>query len=160
MQRKIQTRVILSLQLIKTRNFAGVIGAKHASVRDRIGGIQQNYGSELYWGFSVYETRVKTNDEAGFHICVGRDVPLIAQFLKSSWRAPLFSEDGRGSQKGAIVNCASVNSSMSGQGTVPYTTSKHAVIGITKAVRQTIYQINYSLLIPVLAASGPWSPRP
>ena len=44
-----------------------------------------------------------------------------------------YREEGRAPQRGAIVNCASVNSIMSLQGTVPYTISKHAVVGITKA---------------------------
>lgn len=37
-------------------------------------------------------------------------------------------------QRGAIVNCASVNSVLSGAATLSYTASKHAVVGITKAV--------------------------
>ena len=36
---------------------------------------------------------------------------------------------------GSIVNCASVNSLQSLAGAGPYTASKHAVNGITKAVR-------------------------
>jgi NAD(P)-dependent dehydrogenase (short-subunit alcohol dehydrogenase family) len=43
------------------------------------------------------------------------------------------SEEGRAPQRGTIVNCASVNSIVSLRGTVPYTISKHAVVGITKA---------------------------
>ena len=42
-------------------------------------------------------------------------------------------EEGRVEQKGSIVNCASVNSTMSIAGTSAYTASKHAVMGITKA---------------------------
>jgi len=42
-------------------------------------------------------------------------------------------ESGRVPQLGSIVNCASVNSLQSMQGTVAYTASKHAVHGITKA---------------------------
>jgi NAD(P)-dependent dehydrogenase (short-subunit alcohol dehydrogenase family) len=42
-------------------------------------------------------------------------------------------EEGRVPQHGAIANCASVNSIMSLQGTVPYTISKHGVVGVTKA---------------------------
>lgn len=37
-------------------------------------------------------------------------------------------------QRGSIVNCASVNSIISGPTSGGYTTSKHAVVGITKAV--------------------------
>ena len=42
-------------------------------------------------------------------------------------------EEGRVAQRGSIVNCASVNSIMSGAGTSGYTASKHAVLGMTKA---------------------------
>ncbi|OCT45296.1 3-oxoacyl-[acyl-carrier-protein] reductase FabG [Cladophialophora carrionii] len=41
-------------------------------------------------------------------------------------------EDGRPPQRGAIVNCASVNSLLTMPGTGPYTASKHACYGITK----------------------------
>lgn len=41
-------------------------------------------------------------------------------------------EDGRAPQMGAIVNCASVNSLMSVQGSGCYTAGKHAVYGMTK----------------------------
>jgi len=44
------------------------------------------------------------------------------------------SDEGRVPQRGAIVNCASLNSQMSIAGSVAYTTSKHAVMGITKTV--------------------------
>ncbi|KIW33468.1 uncharacterized protein PV07_00318 [Cladophialophora immunda] len=42
-------------------------------------------------------------------------------------------EPGRPLQRGAIVNCCSVNSMLSMPGTGGYTASKHAVLGITKA---------------------------
>ncbi|KAK5723448.1 hypothetical protein LTR15_005146 [Elasticomyces elasticus] len=42
-------------------------------------------------------------------------------------------ESGRVSQRGSIVNCASVNSIQSGAGSSGYTASKHAVLGMTKA---------------------------
>lgn len=42
-------------------------------------------------------------------------------------------EKGRVEQKGAIVNCASVNSIQAGAGTTGYSASKHAVLGLTKA---------------------------
>lgn len=42
-------------------------------------------------------------------------------------------EHGRVEQRGAIVNCASVNSIQAGAGTTGYTASKHAVLGMTKA---------------------------
>lgn len=42
-------------------------------------------------------------------------------------------ESGRVGQRGSIVNCASVNSIQAGAGTTGYTSSKHAVWGITKA---------------------------
>ena len=58
----------------------------------------------------------------------------MAQMLKQS---PLGSdsgiEDGRVQQKGSIVNCASVNSILGGAGTTGYTSSKHAVLGMTKS---------------------------
>lgn len=44
------------------------------------------------------------------------------------------SENGRVAQRGSIVNCASVNSIQAGAGTGGYSASKHAVMGITKAV--------------------------
>lgn len=44
------------------------------------------------------------------------------------------SEEGRVPQRGAIVNCASLNSQMSIAGSIAYTTSKHVVMGITKTV--------------------------
>jgi NAD(P)-dependent dehydrogenase (short-subunit alcohol dehydrogenase family) len=44
------------------------------------------------------------------------------------------SEEGRVEHCGAIVNCASVNSRMCTPGSIAYTTSKHAVDGITKTV--------------------------
>ena len=56
----------------------------------------------------------------------------MAQMLTQS---PLDSgiEDGRVQQKGSIVNCASVNSILGGAGTTGYTSSKHAVLGMTKS---------------------------
>lgn len=42
-------------------------------------------------------------------------------------------ETGRVEQRGAIVNCASVNSIQGGAGTTGYTASKHAVLGMTKS---------------------------
>lgn len=42
-------------------------------------------------------------------------------------------EEGRVEQKGAIVNCASVNSIQGGAGTTGYTAAKHAVLGMTKS---------------------------
>lgn len=42
-------------------------------------------------------------------------------------------EPGRVDQRGSIVNCASVNSLLSLPGSAPYTASKHACHGITKA---------------------------
>lgn len=42
-------------------------------------------------------------------------------------------ESGRVDQRGAIINCASVNSIQGAKGTTPYTASKHAVVGMTKA---------------------------
>ncbi|KAH7409508.1 hypothetical protein BKA64DRAFT_399128 [Cadophora sp. MPI-SDFR-AT-0126] len=41
-------------------------------------------------------------------------------------------EEGRVEQRGSIVNCASINSGMALPGTLPYTTAKHAVLGITR----------------------------
>lgn len=43
------------------------------------------------------------------------------------------SEEGRIPQQGSIVNAASVNSIQAGAGTTGYTSSKHGVVGITKA---------------------------
>ncbi|KAK5080260.1 hypothetical protein LTR05_008708 [Lithohypha guttulata] len=42
-------------------------------------------------------------------------------------------EQGRVEQRGAIVNCASVNSIQGGAGTTGYTAAKHAVLGMTKS---------------------------
>ncbi|KAH7336074.1 hypothetical protein BKA65DRAFT_402711, partial [Rhexocercosporidium sp. MPI-PUGE-AT-0058] len=44
----------------------------------------------------------------------------------------MMNEEGRVEQRGSIVNCASINSGMALPGTLPYTTSKHAVLGITR----------------------------
>jgi NAD(P)-dependent dehydrogenase (short-subunit alcohol dehydrogenase family) len=44
-------------------------------------------------------------------------------------------ENGRPPQRGAIVNCASVNSVQAGAQSSGYSAAKHAVVGITKCVR-------------------------
>jgi NAD(P)-dependent dehydrogenase (short-subunit alcohol dehydrogenase family) len=58
----------------------------------------------------------------------------------------------RTSHRGSIVNCASVNSIQSVVGSVAYTASKHAVVGITKAVRvfltERLLCLSLSLLYP------------
>jgi len=55
----------------------------------------------------------------------------LAQMLKQD---PIGGEEeGRVGQRGAIVNCASVNSIQAGAGTTGYSAAKHAVLGMTKA---------------------------
>jgi len=50
-------------------------------------------------------------------------------------------------QRGSIVNCASVNATMTIQGSGAYTASKHAVHGITKTVRSFLGPIGFSPLL-------------
>jgi NAD(P)-dependent dehydrogenase (short-subunit alcohol dehydrogenase family) len=63
-----------------------------------------------------------------------------------------FTVKRRTSHRGSIVNCASVNSIQSVVGSVAYTASKHAVVGITKAVRvfltERLLCLSLSLLYP------------
>ncbi|TVY69021.1 Gluconate 5-dehydrogenase [Lachnellula suecica] len=63
-------------------------------------------------------------------------------------KEPLPFEEGSIAQRGAIVNAASVNSLLSLPGSVPYTTSKHAVMGITKtaALEARAHQIRVNAL--------------
>jgi len=55
----------------------------------------------------------------------------LRQMLK---QGSIAVEDGRTEQRGSIVNAASVNSIQAGAGTSGYSASKHAVVGMTKAV--------------------------
>jgi NAD(P)-dependent dehydrogenase (short-subunit alcohol dehydrogenase family) len=72
----------------------------------------------------------------------------------------LHSEEGRPPQRGSIVNCASVNSIQAGAGVTGYTASKHAVMGLTKAVSLPPYtesvatDIQYNLTPPGLSRSS------
>jgi NAD(P)-dependent dehydrogenase (short-subunit alcohol dehydrogenase family) len=50
-------------------------------------------------------------------------------------------------QRGAIVNCASVNSLQSMAGTGAYTASKHGCHGITKTVRIRFQKRYYSQVV-------------
>lgn len=54
------------------------------------------------------------------------------QILQMSKQEPQVSKWSSVPQRGAIVNCASVNSILSGVTTAAYTASKHAVVGLTK----------------------------
>ncbi|KAH5003508.1 hypothetical protein HBI74_232050 [Parastagonospora nodorum] len=54
------------------------------------------------------------------------------QIQQMSRQEPGNCSDHPFAQRGAIVNCASVNSILAGMATGPYTASKHAVVGITK----------------------------
>ncbi|KAG4433444.1 hypothetical protein IFR05_011070 [Cadophora sp. M221] len=62
----------------------------------------------------------------GVYLCTKHE---LRQMMKQD---SIEVEEGRVEQKGSIVNCASINSGMALPGTLPYTTAKHAVLGITR----------------------------
>jgi len=70
--------------------------------------------------------KVQDVNATGVFLCTKHQ---LRQMMKQS---SIEVESGRVPQLGSIINCASVNSLLSIAGSVSYTTSKHASLGITK----------------------------
>ena len=64
--------------------------------------------------------------------CIGVLISMKYELRQMMKQDPKASEPGGFSQRGSIVNAASVNSSQTMAGTAAYTASKHAVAGLTK----------------------------
>ncbi|KAH9224852.1 hypothetical protein DL95DRAFT_400155 [Leptodontidium sp. 2 PMI_412] len=62
----------------------------------------------------------------GVYLCTKHE---LRQMMKQD---SIEVEEGRVEQRDSIVNCASINSGIALPSTLPYTTAKHAVLGITR----------------------------
>jgi len=120
-------------------NFAGIAGAPEGVMGATLDGFKKTLDVNCTGVF--LSTKVEMN-----------------QMMKQS---SLEVEEGRVPQKGAIVNCASINSIMAVPGGVGYTTAKHAVNGITKtgALEGRKHNIRVNSISPGFLLTGLVTPN-
>jgi NAD(P)-dependent dehydrogenase (short-subunit alcohol dehydrogenase family) len=96
--------------------------------------------------FTDFKRLVEVNINGTFLV-----TSLISAVMKAQDAVPVFEhEPERGLTRGSIVNLASISSYISVPGMVQYTTSKHAVLGITKtaAIDNVAHGIRVNCICP------------
>ncbi|KAJ5951522.1 uncharacterized protein N7479_009935 [Penicillium vulpinum] len=110
-ERAVRTAVAAFGRIDYAANFAGIAGP---------------FGKTWETDYDAWNRPQQIN-AGGTFLCMKHQ---LKQMMKQD---PIKGENGRVSQRGSIVNCASINSMLSVAGARSYTASKHAVVGMTKA---------------------------
>ena len=103
---------------------AGSVVAAFKEVKDRLGGVDVLVNNA---GIQHYGTVVDTSEEEWDHVM---NVNLKSAFLCAKYAIPMMLERG----SGVVVNLSSVQAFHSQKTVAPYTTSKTALLGLTRSI--------------------------